>query len=187
MAEDILRYDLLIEAALRSVVRETLANVVKNGLPGEHHFYITFLTHFPGVEIPEHLKKQYPEEMTIVLQYQFFGLKLLDDAFTVTLSFNNVKERLVIPLEAITTFADPSVNFALQFQTGTGDEDDETDEEEVVDEYSEEPPKTSNSDVKEAKADKSAKGGKAAKEKDKDKKEEKKPGEVISLDMFRKK
>src|ERR1700735_4701978 len=139
MPEDILRYDLMIEAALRNVVRETISSVVKNGLTGEHHFYITFLTHFPGVEIPDHLKKQYPEEMTIVLQYQFFGLKLLDDAFTVTLSFNNVKERLVIPLEAITTFSDPSVNFALQFQTGTGDDEDEVDEEEV-EEYSDEPP-----------------------------------------------
>ena len=189
MAEDILRYDLMIEAALRSVVRETLVSVIKNGLPGEHHFYITFLTHFPGVEIPDHLKKQYPEEMTIVLQYQFFGLKVDDEAFSVMLSFNNVKERLRIPLEAITTFADPSVNFALQFQTGSADEEEEDGEEEETDEYGEEPPKTSNTDVKEAKSDKSAtKAGKgAAKDKDKDKKEEKKPGEVISLDMFRKK
>src|SRR5580704_5708969 len=129
MPDDILRYDLMIEAALRSVVRETLTNVIKNGLPGEHHFYITFLTNFPGVEIPDHLRKQYPEEMTIVLQYQFFGLKLLDEAFTVTLSFNNVKERLVIPLEAITTFADPSVNFALQFQSGQDEEVEEEGEE----------------------------------------------------------
>src|SRR5271156_1315347 len=129
MTDDLLRYDLMIEAALRDVVRETLANVAKNGLPGDHHFYITFLTHFPGVEIPEYLKKQYPEEMTIVLQYQFFGLKLDEDSFSVMLSFNNVKERLHIPLEAITTFADPSVNFALQFQTGAADDDEEGDEE----------------------------------------------------------
>src|SRR3984885_13058039 len=100
MTEDLLRYDLMIEAALRSVVRETLANVVKNGLPGEHHFYITFLTNFPGVEIPDSLRKQYPEEMTIVLQYQFFGMKLEDDCLHVTLSFNNVKERLFVPIEA---------------------------------------------------------------------------------------
>src|ERR1700744_6323293 len=151
MPEDILRYDLMIEAALRNVVRETLANVIKNGLPGEHHFYITFLTNFPGVEIPDHLKKQYPDEMTIVLQYQFFGLKLLDDAFTVTLSFNNVKERLVIPLQGITTFPDPSVNFALQFPPGSGD--DEEDGEEEIDEYSDDelPPKPSNTDNKDAK------------------------------------
>ena len=186
MTEDLLRYDLMIEAALRSVVRETLTNVIKNGLPGEHHFYITFLTNFPGVEIPDHLRKQYPEEMTIVLQYQFFGLKLLDDAFTVTLSFNNVKERLVIPLEAITTFADPSVNFALQFQTGSGDEDEEGDEDE--DGEASALPKSSNSDVKDLKGEKTGKAGKAKdKDKEKDKEKEKKPGEVISLDMFRKK
>src|SRR3984957_6305523 len=130
MTDDILRYDLMIEAALRDVVRETLDVVAQNGLPGEHHFYIPFLTNFPGVEIPDHLRKQYPDEMTIVLQYQFFGLKLDDESFTVTLSFNNVKERLVIPLEAITTFADPSVNFALQFQSGQEDDEDESEEQE---------------------------------------------------------
>src|ERR1700733_16286788 len=132
MTEDLLRYDLMIEAALRDVVRETLISVAKNGLPGEHHFYITFLTHFPGVEIPEYLKKQYPEEMTIVLQYQFFGLKIDEDSFSVMLSFNNVKERLRIPLEAIATFADPSVNFALQFQSGNEDSDDDEDEDDGV-------------------------------------------------------
>src|ERR1700691_898008 len=136
MTEDLLRYDLMIEAALRNVVRETLTTVARDGLPGEHHFYITFLTHFPGVEIPDYLKKQYPEEMTIVLQYQFFGLKLSEDGFSVTLSFNNVKERLHIPFEAITTFADPSVNFALQFQTGgeeieDGEETEDTSDDEM--------------------------------------------------------
>src|SRR5579863_4970078 len=154
MTDDLLRYDLMIEAALRDVVRETLSSVAKNGLPGEHHFYITFLTHFPGVEIPDYLKKQYPEEMTIVLQYQFFGLKVDDEALTVMLSFNNVKERLHIPLEAITTFADPSVNFALQFQSGIDDEDEEVEGEEM-----EAPPKSSNSDEKDAKDDKGGDGG----------------------------
>jgi len=187
MTDDLLRYDLMIEGALRDVVRETLTTVAKNGLPGEHHFYITFLTNFPGVEIPDYLTKQYPEEMTIVLQYQFFGLKVNEDSFSVMLSFNNVKERLHIPLEAITTFADPSVNFALQFQSGAIDEDDEGDEDT---DGAAAPPKTSNSDIKEEKGGKTAKPGKGAKtkEKDKDEKEkEKKPGEVISLDMFRKK
>lgn len=165
MSEDLLRYDLMIEAALRDVVRETLVTVAQNGLPGEHHFYITFLTNFPGVEIPEYLKKQYADEMTIVLQYQFFGLKLEDDIFSVTLSFNNVKERLRIPVEAITTFADPSVNFALQFQSGQGDDDEEDDG----------MPENANSD---SQAESEAKN--------KDKSEEKR-GEVISLDMFRKK
>jgi hypothetical protein len=178
MTDDILRYDLMIEAALRDVVRETLATVAQNGLPGEHHFYITFLTNFPGVEIPDYLHKQYPEEMTIVLQYQFFGLKLDDDNFTVTLSFNNVKERLVIPVEAITTFADPSVNFALQFQSGQGEDDEESEEQDNT------APKGSNTDSKDG-DDGGGKGKKGKKDKDKDKEE--KRGEVISLDMFRKK
>src|ERR1700740_2235368 len=110
----------MIETALRNVVRETLATVAQNGLPGDHHFYITFLTNFPGVDIPEHLRKQYPDEMTFGLRTHVFGLKIEGDSFSTTLSFNNVKERLSIPFEAITTFADPSVNFALQFQSGQG-------------------------------------------------------------------
>ncbi len=162
MTEDLLRYDLMIETALRNVVRETLSAVSQNGLPGDHHFYITFLTSYPGVDIPDYLKKQYPDEMTIVLQYQFFGLKVEDDIFSATLSFNNVKERLVIPIEAITTFADPSVNFALQFQSGQEDEDDE----------GEEPPEPS---------------GKSKNDKGKPKDKDEKKGEVISLDSFRKK
>lgn len=162
MSEDLLRYDLMIEAALRDVVREAIATASENGLPGEHHFYITFLTKFPGVNIPEYLKKQYPEEMTIVLQYQFFDLKLEDDCFSVVLSFNNIKETLRIPIDAITTFADPSVNFALQFQTNQGDEDDEDDD-------GDDTP-----------------GGDGT-DKGEDKTKEEKRGEVISLDMFRKK
>lgn len=167
MSEDMLRYDLMIEAALRDVVRETLESVAQNGLPGEHHFYITFMTNFPGVEIPDHLRKQYPDEMTIVLQYQFFGLKLEDDIFGVTLSFNNVKERLRIPVEAITTFADPSVNFALQFQSGQSDEDDDAEQDNDA-------PENANSDAQ-AESESKAKG------------KDEKRGEVISLDMFRKK
>ena len=83
MSDDILRYDLMIEEALRDVVRETLTSVAQNGLPGEHHFYITFLTNFPGVEIPDYLRKQYADEMTIVLQYQFFGMKLAQQSQTI--------------------------------------------------------------------------------------------------------
>jgi hypothetical protein len=167
MSEDLLRYDLMIEAALRDVVRETITTVAQNGLPGEHHFYITFLTNFPGVEIPDYLRKQYPDEMTIVLQYQFFGLKVEEDYFSVTLSFNNVKERLRIPIEAITTFADPSVNFALQFQSGQGDED-----EDGSGSQDNEAPEGANTDE----------GGDG-----KPKEKNEKRGEVISLDMFRKK
>lgn len=129
MSEDLLRYDGLIEDALRDVVRKSMLKVVQNGLPGEHHFYISFLIDAEGVEVPEHLKAKYDGEMTIVLQHQFFGLTVADDTFSVILSFNNVKERLNIPFAAITTFADPSVNFALQFQTSPSlNEVDEFDE-----------------------------------------------------------
>lgn len=158
-----LRYDLMIEAALRDVVRETIETVARDGLPGDHHFYITFLTKFPGVKVPEYLRKQYPEEMTIVLQYQFFGLKLEEDSIHVTLSFNNVKENLVVPIESITTFADPSVNFALQFQNAaeTGQyPEKETGESSVV---KEEKGKTAETDKEDG------------------------AGKVISLDKFRKK
>ncbi|MGQ9368451.1 SspB family protein [Azospirillum sp. A39] len=116
MPKEQLRYDRMVEAALRSVVRDAIAQVAENGLPGNHHFYLTFRTTFPGVQIPDFLRTQYPNEMTIVLQYQFYGLEVSETGFSVTLSFNNVHENLVIPFAAITTFADPSVNFALQFQ-----------------------------------------------------------------------
>ena len=159
MSEDMLRYDLMIEAALRDVVRETLETVARDGLPGDHHFYITFLTKFPGVKVPDHLRKQYPDEMTIVLQYQFTGLRLEDDALNVTLSFNNIKEHLIVPIDSITTFADPSVNFALQFQN-SGDDSEEADEKTPDGEP------TTNAEGKT---------------------KDEKRGEVISLDKFRKK
>jgi len=116
MADQRLRYDRMVERALRNVVRESLQHAAVDGLPGEHHFYMTFSTRHPDVVIPDFLRERYPEEMTIVLQYQFYGLEVGDDTFSVTLSFNNKHERLTVPLAAITTFADPSVNFALQFQ-----------------------------------------------------------------------
>lgn len=114
--DDILRYDKMVEHALRGVVKEAIEEVMEDGLPGDHHFYITFMTDYPGVDIPDYLRERYPGEMTIVLQYQFHGLDVDDSKMSVTLSFNNVPEKLVIPLAAITIFADPSVNFALQFQ-----------------------------------------------------------------------
>lgn len=119
--DDILRYDKMVEYALRGVVRQAVEEVVESGLPGDHHFYITFMTDYPGVSIPDYLRDRYPGEMTIVLQYQFYDLSVDREKMCVTLSFNNVPERLVVPLGAITIFADPSVNFALQFQP-LGDE-----------------------------------------------------------------
>ena len=116
MTDDRLRYDRMVEQALRNVVREALLCAAEHGLPGDHHFYLTFSTRFAGVRIPEYLHEQYPEEMTVVIQYQFYDLEVTEDFVGVTLSFNNTQERIVVPLSAITTFADPSVNFALQFQ-----------------------------------------------------------------------
>ena len=125
MAEDRLRYDRMVERALRNVVREALIHTAEHGLPGDHHFYLTFATDYPGVIIPKYLRRQYPEEMTIVIQYQFEDLEVTEEHFEVTLSFNHTRERLAVPLAAITTFADPSVNFVLQFQTLPSQEHDE--------------------------------------------------------------
>jgi hypothetical protein len=116
MAAEGLRYDRMIDAAFRGVVRLALTEAAADGLPGDHHFYLTFRTDHPGVEIAPSLRAQYPQEMTVVLQYQFYGLEVDDERFAVTLSFGGVRERLSVPFAAITTFADPSVNFALQFQ-----------------------------------------------------------------------
>lgn len=153
-----LRYDKMVERALRGVVREAVREVMADGLADDHHFYITFLTDHPGVQLPDYLRARYPGEMTIVLQYQFYDLSVDEQDLKVTLSFNNVPERLVIPLEAITIFADPAVNFALQFQPileGDGDGDDD--------------------------------GGGLSSDDDGDAKDDGKKGEVVSLDAFRKK
>jgi uncharacterized protein len=109
-------YEEIVQDALKSVVARVLIQVAREGLPGEHHFYIAFKTRFVGVEIPKYLLDRYPEEMTIVLQYRFDSLIVHDDRFEVKLSFNQRPARIVVPFEAITGFMDPSVNFALQFQ-----------------------------------------------------------------------
>jgi len=116
MARDTLQYDKMVEGALRGVVREALVYISKNGLPGNHHFYLTFRTDHPGVDISETLRGQYPNDMTVVLQHQYWGLEVNDDHFVVNLSFNNVPERLQVPYAALMSFVDPSVKFGLQFQ-----------------------------------------------------------------------
>ncbi len=115
MAKEELRYDRMVEDALRSVVRRALTHVAENGLPGNHHFYITFRTDQEGVEMPATLRDRYPGEMTIVLQHQFWGLEISEKEFSVTLSFADVPHRLVVPFPSVTAFADPSVRFGLQF------------------------------------------------------------------------
>lgn len=116
MAEDKIRYDLRAQNALRYVIRDVLAEVAQSGLPGEHHFYIAFSTTADGVGMSPRLKEQHPEEMTIVLQHQFWDFKVSDSGFEVSLSFNNVPEHLKIPFHAIKSFFDPSVQFGLQFE-----------------------------------------------------------------------
>ncbi len=113
--KDLLRYDKMVEAALRGVVREALARTAAKGLPGAHHFYITFRTAAVGVALPELLSQQYPDEMTVVIEHQFWDLEVAEACFSVTLSFQNKLERLTIPFAAITAFADPAVKFGLQF------------------------------------------------------------------------
>ena len=113
---DHIRYDLLTQQALRGVVRDVLADAVKKGLPGYHHFYISFDTQAEGVRISERLRAQYPEEMTIILQHQFWDLSVSDASFEVGLSFGGIPEKLHVPLDAITGFFDPSVQFGLQFE-----------------------------------------------------------------------
>ncbi|MDT3687994.1 MAG: SspB family protein [Pseudorhodoplanes sp.] len=117
MAVDHIRYDLLAQEALRGVVRHVLADAARNGLPGDHHFYISFDTGAEGVRISSRLREQYPEEITIILQHQFWDLSVTDEGFEVGLSFGGVPERLVVPFAAIKGFFDPSVQFGLQFET----------------------------------------------------------------------
>jgi len=115
MSEDLLGYNEMVETAMRSVVRQALDRAAKGGLPGNHHFYITFRTEHPDVLIPDRLRQQYPDEMTIVLQHQFWGLVADDEGFDIELSFNKRQEHLRIAYDSLITFADPSVNFGLQF------------------------------------------------------------------------
>jgi hypothetical protein len=119
MAEDHIRYDILAQEALRGVMRKVLAEVARTGLPGNHHFFITFLTNAPGVRISTRLHEKYPEQMTIVIQFQYWDLKVTDAGFEIGLSFSDVPERLEIPFAAVRGFYDPSVNFELEFDVKT--------------------------------------------------------------------
>jgi hypothetical protein len=125
MATDHIRYDILAQNALRGVVRTVMADAAKRGLMGEHHFKISFVTSAPGVKLSPRLREQYPEEMTIVLQHQFWDLEVGEDGFEVGLSFSGVPEKLRVPFDAITGFFDPSVEFGLQFATVVEEEEEE--------------------------------------------------------------
>ncbi|WP_127522943.1 SspB family protein [Mesorhizobium sp. Z1-4] len=115
MADDHIRYDILAQEALRGVMRKVLAEVARTGLPGNHHFFITFVTDAPGVRISSRLRERYPDQMTIVIQYQYWDLKVSDTGFEIGLSFSDVSEKLEIPFSAVRGFYDPSVSFELEF------------------------------------------------------------------------
>ena len=117
MALDLIRYDILAQTALRGVVRTVLADAAKKGLPGEHHFKITFNTAAPGVRLSERMRTRFPQEMTIVLQHQFWDLAVAEHAFEVGLSFGGIAEKVGVPFEAVTAFYDPAVQFGFQFET----------------------------------------------------------------------
>ena len=122
MADEI-DYGNLMHNAMRSLIQDVLTEVKNNGLPGEHHFFITFDTNHAGVEMAPWLKDRYPTEITVVMQHWYDDLELKDDGFSVTLNFGDTPEHLVIPYEAILTFVDPSVEFGLRFETNEEDED----------------------------------------------------------------
>ncbi|HEY3917983.1 MAG TPA: ClpXP protease specificity-enhancing factor SspB [Stellaceae bacterium] len=149
----------MVERALRGVVREALARTAASGLPGTHHFYISFQTKHPDAKVPDSLASQYPDDMTIVLEHQFWDLEVEEDRFSVTLSFQSRPERLTVPFEAITAFTDPSVKFGLQFQANDGA----------------------------APAEAAAKPAKGEAKKDEKGEKAAKTGEVVTLDSFRKK
>ena len=116
MGKDHIGYDELVDNALRGAMREVMLNVAENGLLGSHHLYITFRTGHPGVDIPDYLADRYPDELTIVLQHQYWGLEVTEEGFSATLSFNKAREQISIPFAALTRFADPGVKFGLQFE-----------------------------------------------------------------------
>ncbi len=167
MAVEELRYDKMVEEALRGVVRDALSLVAEQGLPGDHHFYITFRTQHPGVGLSKAVMARHPDEMTIVLQHQFWDLDVSFEQFAVTLSFSGKSERLVIPFSAVTGFADPSAKFGLQFQAVPEGDFEEEEEAEPV------PPSPSASDSAAGQPSTDDGGGGS--------------GKVVALDRFRKK
>jgi hypothetical protein len=182
MAKDFIGYQALTDAALRSVVRDALRKIEKSGLIGSHHFYLTFKTQFPGVAIPDFLMEQYPEEMTVILQHQFWALKVKEDSFEVTLTFKKLPATLCVPFTALTAFFDPAVQFGLQFRGEQGSP-------KLPMTPSGMPSQLVPHNHSPAEEPKEKKGhGKSAKT---DLPEEEKPspapGEVVSLDAFRKK
>lgn len=170
MAKDFMNYGAMVQDALRGVVRQALARVAAQGLPGNHHLSLSFKTNLPGVEIPDYLRERFPDEMTIILQHQFWGLKVTDDGFEVGLSFNKMPEMLHIPFAALTAFFDHWVRFGLQFQPSE-------------DEAAEPRPVPAEPAILAAKREETAAEDKPAE----DKPDAEPRGQVLTLDAFRKK
>ncbi|WP_182085239.1 SspB family protein [Aureimonas sp. ME7] len=196
MGQDLIRYDVLAQDALRGVIRKVLSEVVKTGLPGEHHFFITFLTSAPGVRISSRLREKYPELMTIVIQHQYWDLSVNDTAFEVGLSFSDIPERLLIPFSAIRGFYDPAVNFELEFDVRDMDaansQDEDTPAPTALAPVATAPvavkPAPAKAPAAKAAASKSASKEAAPKPEADDKAaSEKGSADVVSLDAFRKK
>jgi hypothetical protein len=200
MSTDLIRYDLLVQEALRGVVRKVLTDAAREGLPGEHHFYISFRTDAPGVRVPQRMRDKFPDEMTIILQHQFWDLIVGDERFEVGLSFSNVPEHVVVPYDALTGFFDPSVQFGLKFEVQETIEEGANDTEPAplpppAKIAPAKPEKArSSADASEAKAPKGskAKAEKAEAEKAETEKVEETPtpsgdAKVVSIDAFRKK
>ena len=193
MSEDHIRYDILAQEALRSVIRKVLEEVSRAGLPGEHHFFITFQTDYPGVRLSRRMAERYPEEMTIVIQHTFWNLEVGDNAFEIDLSFDDIRERLRVPYGAIRGFFDPSVKFGLQFDVTPVDN--KAADNQTVTSLTDgegEPRRSTAGSVPEIKRAKPAAGAKSKASKSEDKSdgagnEEESGAEVVSLDTFRKK
>lgn len=175
--EDLIRYDVLAQEALRGVVKKVLHEVARTGLPGDHHFYITFDTQYAGVRMSSRMRDKYPEEMTIVIQHQFWDLETTDHGFSIGLSFDNVPEALSIPFAAIRGFFDPSVQFGLQFEAVEEEEGAETGNDSAESSALPSPPDL------EKLTDKSGEGDGSSG----DETEPEGSAEVVSLDAFRKK
>lgn len=167
MSKDLIGYDKLMQKALRGVVRDALNLAADGGLPGQHHFYVTFRTKAPGVELADYLVEQYPEEITIVLEHQFWDLEVHDRHFEVTLKFRDVPQHVVVPYAALTRFFDPSVNFGLPLQPSA----DEIEAEIIAAPSRAKPKKAVDGDGSDDDDDPHGGG----------------PGEVVSLEQFRKK
>ena len=198
MPEDQMRYDLLAQQALRGVVRAALERVRVDGLPGEHHFYIAFDTTHPASKLSDRLKRKYPEEMTVVLQHQFWGLEVREDGFNVELSFDNIPEKLEVPFAAIRGFFDPHVQFGLQFEMEEANQNDTSKDDEAAGEgapkmaiVSKDKPEPDNEDSKadakdEAGEDEAAGAAEAKSDEDGESEDNKEEAKVVSLDAFRK-